>query len=255
MRLAVRHWTRGFTLIELLVVIAIIAVLVAILLPSLNRAKSKAARVRCLSNQRQLGVAIHTYAGSSGGFIPYGPSKAPPYTASNFYPIPGSVTSLISLQTGAPVGLGLLLEEQLSRNKRVLFCPDADQNSLADEQLANVGVRQAQCDYYYRHASGGSIYENPGTGHVKLSQLGVNSRGMPIRALVMDVNFLCDPGLAVFGVNTRTSHRQETVNMLYSDGHAEAHENRPGVFTVDARTNVSDSFARILGVFEAGDVR
>lgn len=255
MAMATERSKRGFTLVELLVVIAILGLLMAILLPSLSGAKSRAARVRCLANQRQIGVAIHTYAETSGGFIPYGPSKAPPFTATNFYPIPGSVTSLISLQSGAPVGLGLMLDNQLARNKRVLFCPDADQNSLADEQLANVSVRQAQCDYYYRHASGGSIYVDPGTKHLKLSQLGINSRGMPIRALVADVNFICDPSLAVFGVNTRTSHRRQTVNMLYSDGHAEALENRSGAFTVDARAGVSDSFARILAVFETADGR
>jgi prepilin-type N-terminal cleavage/methylation domain-containing protein/prepilin-type processing-associated H-X9-DG protein len=250
-----RQRPQGFTLIELLVVIAIVALLLAILMPALSGAKSKGLRVRCLSNQRQLGVAIYTYASSSAGYIPYGPSKAPPFTATNFYPIPGSVTSLISLQGGAAVGLGLMLEDQLARNKRVLFCPGADQNSLAEEQLANVGIRQAQCDYYYRHASGGSIYEDPGTGHLKLSRLGTNSRGMPIRALVMDVNFLCDSSLAVFGVNSRTSHGRQTLNMLYSDGHSEVLDNRSGAFTVDARAGVSNSFARILAVFETGDAR
>ncbi len=48
---------RGFTLIELLVVIAIIAVLMAILMPSLNRAREQGKRASCLSNLKQLQMA------------------------------------------------------------------------------------------------------------------------------------------------------------------------------------------------------
>jgi prepilin-type N-terminal cleavage/methylation domain-containing protein/prepilin-type processing-associated H-X9-DG protein len=66
-----RHkFLRAFTLIELLVVIGIIAVLAALLLPTLSRAKEKARGIVCLNNLKQWGLATQLYAENSGNYLP-----------------------------------------------------------------------------------------------------------------------------------------------------------------------------------------
>jgi prepilin-type N-terminal cleavage/methylation domain-containing protein/prepilin-type processing-associated H-X9-DG protein len=102
---------RGFTLVELLVVIAIIAVLVALLLPALAKAREEANRIACMSNLRQIGLAMKMYEGDNNSLDP------PVFETNGYiqctieraigYDTPGNPWGILS--DGGYEGLGLLV--------------------------------------------------------------------------------------------------------------------------------------------------
>ncbi len=127
----------GFTLIELLVVIAIIAILAAMLMPALNKAKIRAVSAQCMGNSKQLGLAWVMYSGENRESLPINSDWCGSYNG-----IPSWVTSVMDWGTGSDntnmVKLvkdgSSLLGSYLGSNYKVFACPAA--NFVKDQQRA-----------------------------------------------------------------------------------------------------------------------
>jgi len=194
----------GFTLIELLVVIAIIALLAAMLLPALARAKAKAQLANCLSNLKQLGMTFTMYTSDNReGF---------PYSGRDWPQLPF-------------VDLLKLVDPYISTNGRAFFrCPADRGRGFNFEWVmrngSSVGITTNQllfpCSYYYYYQ-----FYNDDTGSALLLRKVPEVRFPPRKAL--SPCFASSPNYA-FDVTDGTpsgGHGRKGMVLLFVEGHSQ----------------------------------
>ena len=227
---------RGFTLVELLVVIGIIAVLLAILLPVLNKVRQHAKNVICQSNIRQICQACLMYGNENRGVVP------DPYD-STARPWPGS-----AIQTEAKAWyswtIGTLwpyVSSSPDVRRRIFNCPsDDDPRPCADNALTMDPAHPRNFSYCFN----GSMIVGPRNPPLRFTQIrhsshklmvlelqAPNSPGDPVSSAGRGVT----PGSSV--ICLLTTRHQKLANTGFFDGHVESinglifANNRLSIFT------------------------
>ena len=202
----------GFTLIELLVVIAIVAILMAILLPTLEHVRHQSYIAKCASNLRQIGMALSTYSNENHGDYPrtrYAPGILPTAGTGAASPDPFAATGPQPNDVSAAL---YLLRRTQNVPAELFICPYNDVTTFEPDTAdplthSNFTDYRKNLGYSYANPYPSKAVEDAGY------RLGRHTRAT--FAVAADLN----PGAKAKGDGDSRNHEDEGQNVLWGDGH------------------------------------
>jgi prepilin-type N-terminal cleavage/methylation domain-containing protein/prepilin-type processing-associated H-X9-DG protein len=230
---APRHRASGFTLIELLVVIAIIAILAAILFPVFAQAREKARQTSCLSNVKQMGMAVLMYSQDADETYPPNSTSAPSaYTFGNTY---YWFFGLVQIGSGAAKlipSAGLV--QSYVKSGPVQACPSAgDLGATAGGAPFTIDASDAALGYDKNAMLYTSVTLPDGTPYGPFlaladwqspadSMLMMDAQNSPTSATFNGISAPRRPNTGVLTTPLATGRHQNMANVLFQDGHAKS---------------------------------